>query len=446
MMPNGRLATQKYHHLHLIAGLVGFLVLSMLGGCNSFALPDWLVASRPTPTLVLPSSPTPVVTQALPISSPTPSGPIVLTIWVPPQFNPDPSKPGGDFLADRLEQFKLENPGILINIRVKSLSGPANLLDSLMTTLLAAPDAMPSLVILPRNMMEAAALKEMVLPLNGLISLDDEGWYPYARQLASINDSIYGFPFAGDGLMLILRPAKTSTPPRTWEELILWNEPIVFAAADPKAYLPIMLYQAFGGSLSDADGHPSLQLTPLTQMLDIFSRAAQQQVFNTSTITIQSESDAWQAYNDMQADAVLTLSSHYLASLPGDSAAIPLPAINPSPVSMLDGWLVCLSDPIPERRALAIRLAEFLVDPAFLAEWSQQAGYLPTHSSSLVAWKNQSLRNLLSGTLPNAPIIPDAYLTSSLGPILRDATIQVLERNQSPLQAAQDAINRIGTH
>ena len=81
-------------------------------------------------------------------------------------------------------------------MRIKAPDGPGGLLDSLTTASAAAPLALPDLVALPRPIMETAALKGLVHPYQNLTSpIDEPDWYPYARQLARLQDSIFGIAF-----------------------------------------------------------------------------------------------------------------------------------------------------------------------------------------------------------------------------------------------------------
>ncbi len=103
---------------------------------------------------------------------------------------------------------------------------------------------------------------------------------------------------------------------------------------------------------------------------DVFNRAAQQNVFTEISKPFQTEEQAWQAYKDLIADAAITSSTVYLANPPADTAAVPLPSINGS--ALREGWLGDgMTDTLPERRALALRLAESLVDATFQAQWSE---------------------------------------------------------------------------
>ncbi len=110
-------------------------------------------------------------------------------------------------LQARLDEFQRRNPRVSIETRVKAVSGPGGLLDSLTTASAAAPQALPDLVALPRDLLETAALKGLLLPLDNLTTaLDDPDWYAYAASLARLQKNIYGLPFAGDALVLGYHP------------------------------------------------------------------------------------------------------------------------------------------------------------------------------------------------------------------------------------------------
>src|SRR5574340_1022353 len=123
-------------------------------GARLVAMPGYPV-SAPGPTVTLePVTPIP--------------GARTVVLWVPPQFNPGSGTPAGDQLQKRLDQFMEVNPGVLVETRVKGASGPGGLLESLTTSSIAAPGAMPSVIALSRTDLEQAALKSLILSLDGL--------------------------------------------------------------------------------------------------------------------------------------------------------------------------------------------------------------------------------------------------------------------------------------
>jgi ABC-type glycerol-3-phosphate transport system substrate-binding protein len=104
-------------------------------------------------------------------------------------------------------------------------------------------------------------------------------------------------------------------------------------------------------------------------------------------------------------------------------------------------WAVATS--VETRQALAVQLAEFLVQPEFLAEWTAAAGYIPPRPSALESWTDQGLRNTVSQVALMTRLRPTNDLITSLGPILREGTRQVLQDLVDPGQAAQVAVDSL---
>ncbi|MBA4380168.1 MAG: hypothetical protein C0393_05765 [Anaerolinea sp.] len=96
-------------------------------------------------------------------------------------------------------------------MRVKAESGPAGLLESLAAARQAAPSALPDLIALPYRDMETAATRGLIYPLDNLTGLlagrssAGSDWYDYAHQLAQVQDTTFGLPFAADALALVYR-------------------------------------------------------------------------------------------------------------------------------------------------------------------------------------------------------------------------------------------------
>ena len=120
-----------------------------------------------------------------------------------------------------------------------------------------------------------------------------------------------------------------------------------------------------------------------------------------------------------------------------------LPALDDSPHALATGWGWAVADPLPERRELSAKLAEFLSEGKFLAAWTEATGFLPTRPSALAAWTNQNLKTLLSPVAVSAQARPSVDQLSSLGPVLKEATLKVLKRESDPTQAAQSAVERL---
>jgi len=434
----------KLRH-HLFLALLPLLLIGCSTGLFRGASPPSATATT-SPTHA--STPVSGTTLQPPDAAQTALSPspldMVLTVWVPPAFDPSSGTPAGSLLKARLEAFQVENPGLQVSVRVKAVDGPASLLDTLTAASAAAPAALPDLVALSQPDLENAALKGLLIPLDSLVKTPDvPDWFHFARQMAVLQGSTFGLPFAADSLVLLYRPARVKGPFPDWDALVSQASPVVFPAADPEALLTLSLYQSLGGPVQDSQGRPVLSADPLSQVLQDFKRGVDQGVFPHWLAPYENTVETWQAYREQRSDLLITWVSTYLAELPADSAMQPLPARGEVSPSLVTGWLWALSSPQPDRQQAAAHLAEFLVDPVFLSAWTEAAGYLPTRPTALAAWQSQEVQTLLSPILLSAQTLPSYDLLSSIGPVMKDATLQVIKDGADPVETAEKAAARL---
>ncbi len=419
----------------------------MLSGCSALQPLVNLLPQQPTsaPNPGTPAAETEIAPTAT--STPQPSatpGPQVLTLWVPPQMDPSSGSQSAQLLEARLQEFAQANPDVIVRLRVKALSGPGGLLESLTAATSAAPDAVPSLVALPRTDLETAALKGLIYPLDGLSdAIDDPDWYAYAKQSAQVENSVFGLPFGGDALVLMYRPEKVGITPSDWASVLSLGRPVIFPAADTQSLVTMALYQSAGGAIQTEKRHPTLEAAPLTQVLQLYANGAQAGCFPYWLAQYASEKDTWQAYREQRANFMVTWASQYLTELPANSSAIPMPWLGEAPYTFASGWLWSVSDIDPVRRETSIRLAEFLTSSDFLAKWSPVSSTLPVRPSSLNAWPDQSQAALIESIVKPAQVLPSNDLIASLGPVLQDATLQIIKSQVDPAQAAEAAVERL---
>jgi ABC-type glycerol-3-phosphate transport system substrate-binding protein len=372
---------------------------------------------------------------------------ITLVVWLPPEFDPESGTPGGDLLKTRLEDFEELSPGVRIEVRVKAPEGPGGLLESLTTASTAAPLALPDLIALPRPQLESAALKGLIYPYDELTTvLDSPDWYEYARQLARLQNSTFGLPFAGDALMLTYRPALVIQPPLDWAETLAISGTLAFPAADPEALFTLAEYQSAGGPVEDEQGIPTLDAGILAQVLTFFHQAEQVGVMPYWLTQYESYDQVWETFSQGQFSMTIAWASRHFndsdnLSLRVDGGLIP--TSDGLPFTLATGWVWALATTQPDRQALSVQLAEFLVDEAFLAEWTEASGLLPPRSLALESWKNASFRDLADQVALSAQLFPSTDVLSSLGPVLEEATTVVLKQQAVPVTAAQDAVDTL---
>jgi multiple sugar transport system substrate-binding protein len=438
------------------------LLLLITAGCDSLGFPFESPIPEATPTSTLAPSlpPTPILAPS-PDVQPTSAGPVTITLWLPPKFDPGSGTEAGNLLAARLEEFSLRRPGVRLDVRVKALDGAGGLLDSLSAASAAAPLALPDLIALPRPLMEAAALKGLLHPLDPLThSLDNSDWYDYAIELSRLQDTSFGIPLAGDALLLAYRPAVILNPPMTWEDVLVMEHPLIFTAADPQALTTLTLYMAAGGPVQDDQGRPTLDAAILTQLLTFYQSAEISQVMPFWLTQYETFDQAWAGYADNPTALTITWLSRYLQeeatlaqALPGPAeedfieedplAAALLPTPSGIPFTLANGWTLSLAGAQPSRQPLALELAEFLTESNFLASFTEVAYLLPPREETLAAWTNDPAKALVRQVASSAHLFPSSDVLTSLAPHLQQATLQILKQQAEPVSLAQMTVERL---
>jgi multiple sugar transport system substrate-binding protein len=418
-------------------------ILFLLSGCNQ------LQALIPTPVPIQTATLAKIATTTesrLPATpSPTPSGLIRIRLWLPPFMNPATGEPAGSLLQKRLIEFQSQNPSLTIETRVKALSGPGGMLDTLAAASAAAPGSLPDIVALPRDLLEAAALKGLLLPLDNLTTaLNDEDWYPYAKELARLQNNIYGFPFAGDSLIQIYFTEAITTPLTSWSAVIDSGKPIYLPAEADIWLITLAQYQAGGGRVSDEQGHPYLDTTTLSNVLSFYQQVAQAgDISIDQQAATQNDEQIWTSFLEQQDGLAFSWASRYLSNIPRGTMIAAIPTSNGEPFALANGWVWAIVGRDENKRRLAVELVEFLTDSRFLANWSQAAGYLPTRKSVLNLWENKELQTEVNRILAASHRFPSTDLLSSLEAPLQQATLSVLKGQSDPISAAQAAASSL---
>ncbi len=438
----------RQQHLKKIRTLLGLglILIVILSGCERLPIEiPWLTANTPTATLSSGSvedfTPTPEITST-PIVTPEPI--TQLTLWVPPEMDPTLDTEASQIFSDRLQAFSDQNEGIDVNVRVKAASGVGGLLDALTATNAAAPDALPDLIALPRSDLEIAALKNLIFSLDGLTDIpDDSDWFGFTREMALLQGSSFGLPFTADSLVLIFHGSNFEQIPASWADVFETDAVFAFPAESEQSLFQMSLYQTFQGSLQDNQRRPMLEVTPLTETFRLFQQGVEAGVMSENLLQYQTDAQVWTAFQEGQADIVVTWLSNYLQSAPGDVVLAPLLPLDYPSVSLGTGMSWALATPDVNRQAFSIALAEFLTDPEFLAEWNAALGYLPPRPSALDNLQDGILRSTLNQIALMTRLQPSNDIISSIGPIIRDQTHQVLQGLVDPSQAAQVAVESL---
>jgi multiple sugar transport system substrate-binding protein len=386
------------------------LTLVLLAGCADLAA----LLSTPTSVPTSQSTTTPEASTTVTPTSPFFVEPRILRVWLPPHFDPHADTNAAQLLRQRLAEFQASQRGLRIEVRIKSVEGKAGLLNSLSVTSVAAPDALPDLIALSRVDLEVAASTGLLRPMDGLSTLlDDPNWYPFARELGHVQNIGYGLPFAGDALVLIHRP---SLEVNSWEDILASEEPMLFPSDGSRMLAFLSIYVSAGGSLVNEQGLPTLEEQPLTTVLTLFHDGIETSTFSPSLVESTADQES------IQVDETGMLLNWAVNEWTrGENVMQPVPGFGVAPHAFANGWLWALAGSTSENQQVATELAEFLMEDAFLNEWTREAGYLPTR---IMPTNDQNAE--INTVLEAAQVLPSDDVVSTLGPILSQAVSRVL--------------------
>ncbi|MBN1303638.1 MAG: extracellular solute-binding protein [Anaerolineales bacterium] len=420
------------------------LIVTLLSGCGN--LPD-LVSLITTPTPEVTSTPTvtPVSGTAMGNTpQPTQERSAVLRIWVPPELDPNIDSLTSELFTRQVNDFVMQRPGLTIDIRVKAIDGKAGLLNTLLATYDAAPEALPDLIALTRTDMEMAASRGVLHPMDGLTEiLDEPDWYAYARQMAHIKNTAYGLPFSGDALVLVYRASEIEDFDADWNVLGEQGGILSFPMSDPTSLFSLSLYQSMGVPIIDDQGLPAVDAESMTRLLSFYDQARRNALLLPGIETIQNDTQSWQAYTEARANLVVTWTSRYLDDRPVDSRMVPIPGLDQSSYTLTSGWVWALAGSNPDNQLLAAKLAEALVDSEYLAAWTETAGYLPPRPNALSKWKQVDDQLLLSGIIESSQLIPGNEQMTVLGPVFQVALSEIMSGQKSIEDVVQSAIDAL---
>ena len=241
----------------------------------------------------------------------------------------------------------------------------------------------------------------------------------------------------------IRKAIKEEQYPVSWSDIFETESTFAFPVESEKSLFQMSIYLTAQGSLQDAQRRPMLEVAPLTETFRLFKQGIETGVMSEELLQYQTDAQVWTAFQEGQANIVVTWLSNYLQEIPADSVLLPILPLDSASVSLGTGMSWALVTPDVNRHEISIALAEFLTEPEFLAEWDPTLGYLPPRPSALDNFQDENLRSALNQIAITTRLRPSNDIIASLGPIIRDQTRQVIQGLVDPSQAAQVAVESL---
>ena len=277
------------------------------------------------------------------------------------------------------------NSAIDLEVRVKENSQEMSIFDFLEKAYLAAPDALPDLIVLPRDMMQIAAQNGYILPINQeTINLfDDENAYPFVKQMAQVDGVYYGVPVIADLMTMVVRDDQQEL--NTWVDILYSNKVLRFPLGDENSLFTFLLYESLEGEIKTSQGYIELDSTKLSQVLGFYYEAKQKGIVPTWLNDFENYETLWK--DSLESDDNIITWYSYLANGNIDKfSAEYIPSESGSNLSYADGYVICIPNKGEENYAEKLEIINSFTDPIFIANFSLSLNKIPVSSSSLAYW------------------------------------------------------------
>jgi ABC-type glycerol-3-phosphate transport system substrate-binding protein len=428
---------------------IGYLVVALLlvlTGCDLLA-----PASTSTPTMMPPTlSPAPPTEEPSPTPESQPAL-VILELWLPEELDPYGDAPGADVLAQQLTDFNQAHTDLQVEVSVKRAHGRGGILDYLRTAPGAAPSVLPDLVVLDAADLGPLIGAGLIQPLDPLLPPDEANdRFPFAVQMATVDEQTVGYVIGADMQHLVYRPARLDAPPVSWTQVITPPVSFIFPGGGNGQQVndaTLIQYMAAGGKVTDSEGNPWLDEQVLVSVLTFYSDCIGTGALSPAVILGITDADqSWERFKAGAGDMAVVQASGYwqetLADVSVETAVASVPTRNGFPFTIARGaWAMAMVTDDPNRQALAMTLLNWLAAPDRNAQWTQATGYLPSTRSALRMWDISSEdRNALRGILEAAVPAPSPDVMAVVGPAMQGAVEAVLRGGSTPEQAAAAAV------
>jgi ABC-type glycerol-3-phosphate transport system substrate-binding protein len=439
----GRMVRNRsVHHSAIALVLASVLILSN-SACRPTTTPQPLV-SLPSNT---PTTPTVDVTRSLPTPTPVPAGePQTLTLWVTELVLPLDSEAVQRIFEQQVLAFEATHPGLTIEVLHKKPDGKGGIQDFLTTASAVAPAMVPDLIAIDTRILPEVARKGLIVPLDGLFPAQVlADLYPFAIEAGTVDDQLMGVQFEVSSVEhAIYNPSKIAQAPATWAELLSSGATYVFPAAGQNGVVNdafLIQYLSTGARLVDANGDPALDLQALADVLAFYQRGIEEGIILPDVLQYATVENCWPKY--LQAEVAMSdISSNlYLAVMASEATAIPTRDGQPTTLSRGYTWALTTRD--PSRQLLAVKLLEWLMNPANIAAWSQESGHLPTRRAAFEQMERGPYLAFMYDQLEHALPYRSSETHLRIYRAMQQAIDAVLRNGVSPSVAAENVLKAI---
>ena len=339
----------------------------------------------------------------------------------------------------QIENASNQIPPVRIDYRVKENSEDSSIFEFLEKAYLAAPQAMPDLIVLPYEIMEIAAEKEYIMPINqDIVALfADENIFPFAKQMAQVDGVYYGVPFIADLMTMVVRDDQQELS--KWVDILSSNKVLRNPLADESSLLTFLLYESLEGDIDTSQGFIELDTSKLAQVFSFYYEASQNGLMPSWLNEYNSYQSLWEDSIE-STDNIITWYSSYADGYVDSFSAELIPTESGEDITYADGYVICVTNKGEENYAEKLSVINTFTDSLFIANYALEKNKAPVSSTSLEFWGESKNAAVVSYLAPSAIIKPSVNVLNEAGTIINNYLNQILN-NELEIPEALAQIN-----
>ncbi len=378
----------------------------------------------------------------------------LLKVWLPAPLISDESGDAYQLLSEHTTEFSASN-NIDATYRIKDVGKLGGIVASIRAGKEVAPEALPDVALIRRRDFGAALASEYLQSLESLFSssllndLDDGvefGQIPLESGL-----SLYGLPYFFDLLHSVYtQPGAAARNWLSFDDMLSDEVAFLFPAARANGLNQTfyLQYLAAGGMTPD-DGVMTINEDALLTVLEFYDVFEQRGLITADVLTYQSPAAyAADFANQLERPQLAIFNaSEYLAMI--DQQAInvvagEIPTADGNGSSILNGWLWVIVTPDRGRQALAARFLEWMMEPAFHAEFSRALYHLPSQPAILDQSLPPAADSQFFSELLRSAALPLPEGEGGTAPrLMQEALAHVLHGDLSAAEATRQVVEQL---
>ncbi len=431
--------------------LASIILLTLLVGCAAGgANPESDLAQQAIPTATPTRTPTTAPTLA-PTAAPTFGGTTRLQIWMPEPLAPLDNGDAADQRADWVSTFEGVEDNVEVAIRLKKANDIGGILQTLRSAALVAPSALPDLALLRRADLITAAGAGLIQPLDPVaLAAVTEDMPDAILELGTVNEQLMGLGYTVDVAHLAVSPdampdAESDTNPWTFEAVLARGGTLLFPAGRANTVNETFLAQyREAANAADRLSLP-IDVEALEAVLSFYQQAAQAGIVPSSVLNYTSSADYLTPLIAGDVSMGMMSSSSYLSLRREDTnlAYAPMPTLDGTPATVIDGWMWVITTADAGRQTEALRFLNWIFDVERHATYAAAIAMLPTGRTTLRQFGDSDYATFVDGLIDRATLPLTDSAGGATGRAIQGALVMVLQGESTAADAAADVVEQL---